>query len=139
MLRSWSPSRSRKALVPEKRVGDLAPATGHQTFRVVMEWMKENREGWEKHLASQDRKLEEIHTEVRKTNGRVTDLENKAALAAALQLAEEKVEADLTAKQEKQLERGDAKRLALWAAAITGGAGIVGGVLGYAGHAVGAW
>ena len=125
--------------MPEKDIEALAQSTGHRTFVVFAEWMKENREAWERHLAQQDTKLNEIHIEVKRTNGRVTDLENKANLAAALKEGRENVEAELTTKQEKQLERGDKKRLALWASGITAAATIIGGTLGYVGHAIGAW
>lgn len=125
--------------MPEKRVADLAGATGHQTFKVFAEWMKENREGWERHLRSQDTKLEEIHTEVRRTNGRVTDLEKKAELAAALHAAEDKFQADLTEKQEKQLERGATKRLWIWGTGLTATTTVIGGCIGYIGHSIGAW
>lgn len=132
--------------MPERKIGDLADRTGHETFRVVMEWMKENRLAWERHLKTQDKKLEaihsevaEIHTEVRTTNGRVTELESAGKLAAALQTGKESWEAGLSQKQEKQFERGSAKRLAIWGTAITAGATIIGGTLGYIGHSAGLW
>lgn len=70
--------------MPEKEIAALADRTGHRTFEVFANWMKENREAWERHLASQDRKLDEIHTEVKRTNRRVAELEKKDAIAEAL-------------------------------------------------------
>ena len=129
--------------MPEKEIEALAERTGHNTFKVFAEWMKENREAWERHLAQQDRKLEEIHTEVRRTNGRVTTLEKQTELVEALSVNKKEWEAERSehereaAKDRATLEVRHSDRF--WKVAQTGATLFGGGLIGYFGHLAGWW
>lgn len=114
---------------PEGQVERLAPGASPNSFRVLAEWLRDNRRILEKRMDSQDQKLEEIHEETKRTNGRVSDLEHTAELASALADGKETVLEDLEKAKEREDARRGGKRSALINGAFIVCAGSVGALV----------
>jgi hypothetical protein len=140
--------------MPEREIEELAKTTGHSSFEVFARWLKDNRESLEGAIAKQGTRMEEIRGEIlvkleafvgeqQKTNGRLTALERERELAAAVIKERARWEGEVEAKALKAQAARDAQEEKKWrtqSLVITSFCTLVGGgVLGYVGHAIGAW
>lgn len=116
----------------EEEIAALPRGAAQNSFRVFAEWLKDNRRSIEQRFDALDDLLVEIRHEVKRTNGRVTDLEKGAELSKAL--------ADGREEWSSEAQAGQEKKARLWegrAKTVLGFLG--GGIAGAVGHVVGLW
>lgn len=126
------PTFGRRMSDAEERIAGLGHGVTHNSFRVFAEWLKDNRKSIEVRLDSQDKMLLEIRSEVKRTNGRVTDLEKDVALSKALADGREEWDSELQEEHEKKSRRWEGRTIAL-------GSFLGGGVVVSVGHVIGLW
>src|SRR5215472_3139065 len=94
--------------MPESKLIELAEGTGHKSFLVLAEWLKDNRESIERRLDKQDERLELIYAEARATNGKVRDLEKERELTKTLGISKKEWEQELKDEKEKAKDKREA-------------------------------
>lgn len=119
----------------EEQIASLPRGAPASSFRVFAEWLKDLRQSQERRFDSQDRKLEEIHGETRRTNGRVTQLETDMKLQQVLSDGRSEWEHEV----DKQTAKRDARRERRVQWVIGSIIVIVGSVSANIGQALGWW
>jgi hypothetical protein len=116
----------------EEQIAGLPRGSAQNSFRVFAEWLKDNRKSIETRLDQQDKMLLEIRSEVKRTNGRVTDLEKDVALSKALADGKDEWDSELQEEHETKSRRWEGRAIAL--SGFLGG-----GIVGALGHVIGIW
>jgi hypothetical protein len=126
------PILHRRMSEAEKEIAVLPRGAAQNSFRVFAEWLKDNRKSIETRLDVQDKMLLEIRTEVKRTNGRVTDLEKDVALSKALAHSKDEWDSELQEQHEEKSRRWEGRAIAL--SGFLGG-----GIVGPVAHVIGLW
>lgn len=105
----------------ENEIATLPRGAVKDSIKIFTAWMRANREALQAQIAGlavrfeeidreNKRRLDEIHRETRKTNGRVTDLEKSAGIEAALTEGREEWESGHEAQKREAAEARDRQR-----------------------------